>query len=326
MGPLDDEQQGFEHVHAVEQGPVDLAAAYASQAQPSRWERLRSGSMFNFREHYGDTAGKSVYAYFRLESPRQQQAMLLPGSDDGIRIWHNGTLVFSNDVQRGGLPLQDVVFLDLQTGGNDILIRVRNIADEHNLYLHYRSLEGSVKWSLPERLDDAGLAERLNAAAEAADAADTVPPELLNVDWKLVAGDGDAERGRKLFAANGIGCAKCHSASSDEAVQGGPSLAGARKRFTVPYLIESILLPNRQVSPLFKATTIVTADGKVHDGLVLNETGEKLELLSRQAERIEFNKSSIEQRTLQDISPMPAGLVRKPDELRDILAFLRQLD
>jgi putative heme-binding domain-containing protein len=252
--------------------------------------------------------------------------MLLPGSDDGIRIWRNGTPVFKNDVQRGGLPLQDVVFLDLQAGGNDILIRVRNIADEHNLYLHYRSLEGSVKSSLPERLDEAGLAERLKTAAKAPDNADKIPPDLLDVDWKLVARDGDAERGRKLFGADGIGCAKCHSASGGEAVQGGPSLAGTRKRFTVPYLVESILLPDRQVSQLFKATTIVTADGRVHEGLVIGETSDKLELLSRQAERIEIDKSSVEQRKLQDLSPMPSGLVRKPHELQDILAFLLQLD
>ena len=218
------------------------------------------------------------------------------------------------------------MFLDLQTGGNDILIRVRNIADEHNLYLHYRSLEGSVKWSLPQRLDEAGLVERLITAAEDPDAADKVPPELLDVDWKLAARDGDAERGRKLFGPDGIGCAKCHSARSDMAVQGGPSLAGARNRFTVPYLVESILLPGHQVSPLFKATVIVTDNGKVHEGLVIGETSDKLEILSRQAQRIELDKSSILERQLEDTSPMPAGLVRKPDELRDILAFLLQLD
>jgi len=170
------------------------------------------------------------------------------------------------------------------------------------------------------------LAERLASAAEAPNAADQVPPEFLDVDWKLAARDGDAERGGKLFGPDGIGCAKCHSVANDMAVQGGPSLAGARKRFTVPYLVESILLPGRQVSPLFKATVIVTADGKVHAGLVIGETSDKLEMLSRQAQRIEVDKSSILERKVEDISPMPAGLVRKPDELRDILAFLLQLD
>ena len=111
--------------------------------------------------------------------------MLLPGSDDGIRIWNNGRLVHDNDAERGGLPLQDVVYLDLDAGSNDILIRVRNVADEHNLYLHYRSLGRSVRWALPERFDGAGLAERLKSAA--ADPNAKLPAGLLDVNWVAAA-------------------------------------------------------------------------------------------------------------------------------------------
>jgi hypothetical protein len=32
--------------------------------------------------------------------------------------------------------------------------------------------------------------------------------------------------------------------------------------------------------------------------------------------------SEVEQRTIRPTSPMPAGLVKTPDELRDLLAFL----
>jgi hypothetical protein len=32
--------------------------------------------------------------------------------------------------------------------------------------------------------------------------------------------------------------------------------------------------------------------------------------------------ADVELRKVQDISPMPAGLVKTPDELRDLLAFL----
>ena len=66
----------------------------------------------------------------------------------------------------------------------------------------------------------------------------------------------------------------------------------------------------------------VTKDGKQTTGLVLGETGEKVELLLPDAKRVTFAKSDIEESKLQDISPMPAGLVKQPDELRDLLAFL----
>ena len=109
------------------------------------------------------------------------------------------------------------------------------------------------------------------------------------------------------------------------AVQGGPSLAGATRRFTVPYLVESVLLPSRKLSPVFKSTRVLTNKGLVHLGLVIGETGDSLELLTSEAKRMKIAKSDIDQRTQQDISPMPAGLIKKPSELRDILAFLLTL-
>jgi hypothetical protein len=41
-------------------------------------------------------------------------------------------------------------------------------------------------------------------------------------------------------------------------VVGGPSLAEARKRFTVPYVVASVLLPSKQVAPVFHATCVAT--------------------------------------------------------------------
>lgn len=319
-GPFADGPGGFDTAHSPEKGAIDLNATYESAGRKVAWEKVKPDRMFNFRKRFGDTAGQSVYAYFRLESPRAQQAMLLPGSDDGLVVWCNGRQVFKHDVERGGLPLQDIVFLDLQIGGNDVLIRVRNRADEHNLYLHYRSLAGSAAWSLPEKFDERGLADRLKSATTNGDA--KVPETLLGVDWLAAARQGDPARGRKLFGRDGIGCVKCHGTSAEPAQQGGPSLAAAGSRFTVPYLVESILLPHRQVSPIFRATTIVTTGGKTLTGLVVSETADKLELLTGQGERIMLGKPEIDERKVQDLSPMPSGLIKSPEELRDILAFL----
>ena len=113
-----------------------------------------------------------------------------------------------------------------------------------------------------------------------------------------------------------------HPVTSDATTIGGPSLADAAKRFTVPYLVESVLLPSKQLSPVFRATQVVTSDGKQYVGLVVGETAEKLELLLTDAKRVTLDKAEIEERALQDVSPMPQGLLKKPEELRDILAFL----
>ena len=162
------------------------------------------------------------------------------------------------------------------------------------------------------------LAQRLREAA--AGGATAVGPEFLNVDWRLAATAGDAARGRKLFGS--LGCVKCHAITADQKGGGAPSLAEAGKRFTAAYVVESILLPSKQVADAFRATTLTLADGRVPTGLVVGETADALELLLSDATRMTVKKKEIESRKLSDQSPMPAGLVKTPDELKDLLAYL----
>jgi putative heme-binding domain-containing protein len=276
--------------------------------------------MVNFRELNGPCDDTSSYALFGLESGTKQPAMLLVGSDDGVKVWQNGHPVWTNDVSRGALPFQDVVLLDLQPGGNDILVRVRNLTGESGLYLHYRALNPLVAL-LPQKVEPGSLSARLKEAA-ANPSGVKVDPRFLDVDWTVAAQQGNAERGRKLFGAMGLGCVKCHAITADATVNAGPSLAEAARRFNAPYLVESVLLPSKQVSPLFKATLVATSSGTVHTGLVIGETADKLELVLPDASRITIPTADVEERKLQDISPMPAGLVKTPEELRDLLAYL----
>ncbi len=56
------------------------------------------------------------------------------GSDDGIKIWLNGTLLLSRDVPRITAPDQDIVDLPLQAGDNLLLVRIYNIAGGCGFY------------------------------------------------------------------------------------------------------------------------------------------------------------------------------------------------
>ncbi|HEX4148354.1 MAG TPA: c-type cytochrome, partial [Pirellulales bacterium] len=143
---------------------------------------------------------------------------------------------------------------------------------------------------------------------------------FLKVDWNHAAAEGDPVQGRRLFEA--IGCAKCHATTAASAGTGGPSLAEAGRRFTVSHLVESILMPSKQISPVFKATQVVQDDGRQFVGLVVGETADQLELLQSDTKRVKVPKAQIEQRELIEQSPMPPGVVKTPAELRDLLAFL----
>jgi putative heme-binding domain-containing protein len=317
VGPFPDGDGGLTTVHPPERGPVDLSAEYTVGKGRLAWKEASAGSYFDLAKMAGPCEHSSFYTYCRLESGSRQHALLLLGSDDGVKVWHNGKEVWSNPVVRGALPFQDVVVLDLQAGGNDLLVRVQNITGECGIYLHYRAL-GTVVPQLPDKLGLATLAERLQGARGTGPT--EIGPEFLKVDWQKAVADGDAKRGRQLFGA--LGCVKCHAITAEATVAGGPSLAEARKRFTVPYVVESVLLPSKQVSPLFRATFIETGRGLTYTGLVVAETGDRLELLLPDTTRKTIPKADITERKPLDTSPMPQGLVKTPAELRDLLAYL----
>jgi putative heme-binding domain-containing protein len=185
-------------------------------------------------------------------------------------------------------------------------------------YFHYRHL-GDVTLTIPDKPDGLSLADRLKSAGTGSQPID---PKFLDVDWPQAVKAGDAARGRKLFAAESLGCAKCHAATASQAGGGGPSLADAGKRFTVPYLVESVLAPNKVISPVFKSTIIETTDGKVVTGLVVADTAEKVDVLLPDTKRVTIAKSDIEARKPADVSAMPQGIVKTPQELQDVIAYL----
>jgi putative heme-binding domain-containing protein len=244
------------------------------------------------------------YLFFRLQSGSRQTVLLTARADDGVKVWLNGR------------PLEQraETLLDVQPGSNDVLIRAA--ATGGSLTLRYRGRAG-VTATLPEKTGGATLAQRLR---EAAGKGDEVPPEFLKFDWTQEAKKGDAAQGRKLFGT--LGCAKCHAITADQAGGGAPSLTGAGKRFNVAYLVESIVLPSRQVAEQFRGTVITTKQGLTVTGLVVSETADVVELLQPDAARKQVPKKDIEDRSMSKASPMPAGLVKKPDELRDLLAYL----
>jgi putative heme-binding domain-containing protein len=323
VGPFPDGTRGLVAKHPPESGPLDPAATFPIGDRSLSWSHLKvtsGSSLFNLRQALGECDRSSFYAFARIESGSQQQILLLLGSDDGIKVWLNGKMLLRNEVVRAALPFQESLVLSLEPGSNDLLVRVQNATGDCGLYMHYRYLK-PVAFVLPEKLASNTLAERLKEAAANPDQS-KVDPRFLETAWDKAAKDGDAERGRKLFGAGGLGCAKCHAVTADALATGGPSLAEAAKRFTVAHLVESVLLPNKTISPVFKATSILTKEGKAYSGLVTSDTAEKVEMILLDTNKVTIAAGDIEERKLQDLSPMPQGLVKTPEELRDLLAYL----
>ena len=89
-----------------------------------------------------------------------------------------------------------------------------------------------------------------------------IPPAFVGMDWNTAYSKGKAPAGKKLFTERG--CIACHLAPDDgKGGSIGPSLVDVHTRFSPQYLAESILLPNRFVSPNFHPTTLTMKDKSV---------------------------------------------------------------
>jgi putative heme-binding domain-containing protein len=140
------------------------------------------------------------------------------------------------------------------------------------------------------------------------------------MDWNTTYQKGEAAAGKKLFTARG--CIACHLAPDDGKGGGiGPSLVNVHTRFSPQYLAESILLPNRFVSPNFHPTTLTMKDGAKHTGFI-EKDGDTVELRMITGTVMKLLGAEVTKRATSHQSMMPAGLVQSPVEMNHLLAYM----
>jgi hypothetical protein len=133
-------------------------------AKQMRWTlHVDSDGDINLNELYGYEKNV-VYAFTTVNSPTTQEVTLLIGSDDGVAVWLNDTLLHLENVERGRKIDQDEVSkLTLQKGFNRLLIKIENrdgdwgflarFASQANLFADLEpiiDLEISPQWPVSE--------------------------------------------------------------------------------------------------------------------------------------------------------------------------------
>ncbi len=168
---------------------------------------------------------------------------------------------------------------------------------------------------------------------EAEPAPAPVPPSLTQQLLKMSPADlakaaraqGDAGRGAVLFFQPFLSCAKCHD--GETSTQLGPDIAKAGKEATAEYLIESMLLPSKQIKKGYETLVINMSDGRVVAGLLAEETADAVTLLDPSAggKRVVIAKADIDRRTASAQSPMPDGLVNVLSDRQQFLDLTKYL-
>ena len=137
--------------------------------------------------------------------------------------------------------------------------------------------------------------------------------------------NADASRGRELFFhPQGAGCFKCHRMQGIGNVLG-PDLSdiGSRSK-TATILIESIVEPSKVITEGFAQQQVLTADGTVHLGSVLEETGRVLKLADSNGNVTTIEKAAIDERIGTKVSPMPSDFAKRmtAQQIADLTAWL----
>jgi putative heme-binding domain-containing protein len=129
----------------------------------------------------------------------------------------------------------------------------------------------------------------------------------------------DPAAGVKVFEKH---CAACHQINGKGA-RIGPQLDGIGLR-GLERLLEDTLDPNRNVDQAFRMTTLTLNRGQIVQGLLLREEGAVLVLADSQGKEVRVPVKEVEERTVSQMSPMPANFAEQiPEaEFHDLMAFL----
>ncbi len=132
---------------------------------------------------------------------------------------------------------------------------------------------------------------------------------------------GDVRRG-ELFFKSVAGCAKCHSLNQQKN-SFGPQLADIGARAEPRHIVQSIVEPDAHIVEGFSQLLIETKAGRVHTGVLIEESGLSVTLGLPTAERLVIPRADIETRTTQKKSAMPSfDRQLTPSQVADVSAFL----
>ncbi len=131
---------------------------------------------------------------------------------------------------------------------------------------------------------------------------------------------GDAKNGHAVFLKS---CAGCHELFG-EGEKIGPELTHAN-RADKDFLLTSIVDPGAVIRKEFMNFNIETRDGRVLNGLIVEQNGNNVTLVGPKNEKITLNRDQIVSIAESSVSLMPEGLLHAltPEELRDLFSYLQ---
>ncbi len=171
---------------------------------------------------------------------------------------------------------------------------------------------------------DAYIARRAPSTAAQAHLKALVNPEAAPRSGAKRTRESKAlRRLRKWQPIFGRVCASCHKLG-EVGFTFGPELSDVGKRLSRHDIIESIIEPSKKVDPKYVTTTIVTNDGKIVIGFILEKNKDSVTLLIADGKQETIRMDEIDEMAETKQSSMPENLASTlaPAEFLDVVEYL----
>jgi len=138
VGPFEAGSTPLETAFGPEKdGKIDLTASYPGKGGPVKWRTVRPGEngYVDLAAFFAPNNTEIVsYVVQDIESPVDQDATILLGTDDGGKLFVNGKSVWSESATRAAAPEQNRVTVKLKKGRNTIMLKIANGGIPHGFY------------------------------------------------------------------------------------------------------------------------------------------------------------------------------------------------
>ena len=137
---------------------------------------------------------------------------------------------------------------------------------------------------------------------------------------------GDKEAGKTIFFQKiAVACLRCHKLEG-QGGDVGPELNGIGGKQKRDYLLESSILPEKNIGKGFESLIIVLSNGKTVTGILKQDKPNEIVLMDFEGKLMTVKKADIEEKKIGK-SAMPADLYKQlsKQELRDLVEYLASL-
>ena len=102
--------------------------------------------------YFPDSSDYVIYLQRKINSDRDTTIKAYLGSDDGIKVWFNDSLIINHNVNRACRPNDEIANLKLSKGNNKLLLKINNNNGRYGFYFSlFEQAPKELIWSLIER-------------------------------------------------------------------------------------------------------------------------------------------------------------------------------